>query len=227
MKKILVAGLAAALVASALAVPASAQKKKKPKPPVPVATTFFMHGNYPAGEMDGAEWFANTAQGAAAEPMAMDATEPSGDQTKSQNVFSPGLNDNCSGLPLAYPTWIGKMQGTITGDVKLTAHFMSVPGDVTVRIWADVAPFTCNDAYPAPIAETTLTMPSGQGAVEVTFPGINAAVVSHIILQINAPDAGSGYGGQLGRVLYDSTTNPTKLELSCLPAAGASSCVPS
>lgn len=228
MKKIVVAGLAAALVAGALTGPAAAQKKKKkPKPPAPVATTFYMHGNYPFGELDGAEWFVNTAQGTVTDPMLMDPTEPAGGNSKSQNVFSPALNDNCSGLPIAYPTWQGKVSGTITGDMKLTAYFTSLPGTVTARVWADVAAFTCNDAYPTPIAEATIDMPNGQGAVEITFPGINAAVTSHIILQINAPDAGSGYGGQIGRVMYDSTTNTTMLEFLCLPAAGATSCVPS
>lgn len=226
MKKVLITLIAASLVAGALAAPAAAgKKKKKPKGPAPVATTFYMHGSHPLGELDGAQWLADTLQGAAAEPMKMDGTPPSGTQTKSQNVFSPALNDQCSGLPIAFPTWQGAMSGTITGDAKLTAHFLSAPGTILVRMWSDVAVFTCNDAYPEPFAEAEIQLPSGQGAVEVMFEDLNVPVTAHVIVEIVAL-SGTDYKGQIGRVLYDSTSAETKFEFLCVPASGTS-CLPS
>ena len=54
LKRMLVVGLAAGLVAGALAMPADAKKTKKPAAAAPVATTMYMHGPSPLGEADGA-----------------------------------------------------------------------------------------------------------------------------------------------------------------------------
>ncbi len=200
------------LVAS-MATVSEAKPKAKP-----VKTTLYMHGNYPVGEVDGADWLAN-----ATPPMAMDPNEPTDAQPKSMTFFNPALNDQCSGLPLGFATWVGPLAGTITGDAKLTAHFVSAPGTIKARIWVDTPVFSCNDAFIPPAAEVDVTLPAGPGSVEIVFPKLKLKGTYNIMIELLAY-SGADYKGQVGRVLYDSTSYATSLEFMCTPAKG-NSCV--
>ena len=215
MKKTLIVALALSLVAGALAMPAAAKKKAKP-----VSTTLYAHGPSTAGEVDGAVWVTETGK----PPLTLDATEPAAGLPKSQNFFSPGLNDQCTGLPLAFPTFQGDLSGTIVGDVTMTAHFVSAPSKVLARIWTDVPNFSCNDAYVEPASEVEVDVPAGQSEVEIVFPGLKQEALSWVLVEILAP-SGTDYKGQVGRLLYDSADAATRLEFNCIPASGKS-CTP-
>lgn len=218
MKKALTVALSLCLVAGALSLPAAAKKKKAK----PVATTLYAHGPSPLGEVDGAAWFSEL--GAGKPPLTLDGTEPAAGTPKSQNFFSPALNDQCTGLPVAFPTFQGDLVGTIVGDATLTAHFVSAPSKILARIWTDVPNFSCNDAYVAPASEVEVDVPAGQSEVEIVFPGLKQTATSWVLVEILAP-SGADYKGQVGRLLYDSATAATRLEFNCIPASG-SSCTP-
>ena len=217
MKKTLIVALSLSLVAGALALPATAKKKAKP-----VATTLYAHGPSQFGEVDGAMWFSEL--GAGKPPLTLDATEPADGTPKSQFFMSPGLNDQCTGLPVAFPTFQGDLSGTIVGDVTMTAHFLSAPSKILARLWTDVPNFSCNDAYVAPASEVEVDVPAGQSEVEIVFPGLKQKALSWVLIEILAP-SGPDYKGQLGRILYDSTDAATRLEFNCIPASGKS-CTP-
>ena len=221
MKRALTVVVALSLVGGLIAAPASAKKKKKKAKPV--ATTYYMHGPTTVGEVDGANWFSNL--GAAPSPFTMDETEPTDPVPDSMTFTNPALNDQCTGLPAAFPSFQGNLAGTIKGDATLTAHFASAPGTIKARIWADVPMFSCNDAYIEPASEVDVELPSGQGEVEIVFPDLNLKAVTGISVEILAP-SGTDWGGQVGRLLYDSPAALTRLEFNCIPASGKS-CVPS
>lgn len=216
MKKALILVLSLSLVAGALALPASAKKKKAK----PVATTLYAHGPSAAGEVDGAVWVTEVGK----PPLTLDATEPAAGLPKSQNFFSPALNDQCTGLPLAFPTFQGDLSGTIIGDVTMTAHFVSAPSKVLARIWTDVPNFSCNDGYVEPASEVEVDVPAGKSEVEIVFPDMKQKALSWVLVEILAP-SGSDYRGQVGRLLYDSADAATRLEFNCIPASGKS-CTP-
>ena len=219
MKRFVVLALVLGLIAGSLAGPAAAGKKKKKAKPV--ATTMWMHGQNPIGELDGVQWFDEGAGGRST--MTLDGEEPTG-STKSMNFFSPGLNDQCTGLPLAFPTFDGDMAGTIKGDAKLFLNFASAPGELVARIWADQPVFTCNDAYVEPAAEVTFSVPPGQNEVEVVFEDLDLPVTHWVLIEVLAL-SGTDYKGQVGRLLYDSPDAPSRIEFDCIPASGAS-CLP-
>ncbi|HVF53324.1 MAG TPA: hypothetical protein VNC78_06910 [Actinomycetota bacterium] len=218
MKRSLATVICTLMVLTCVASPALAAKKKKPAAK-PVATTLYMHGNYPAGEVDGVDWLANSVP-----PMSMDTTPGSEPFPRSMTIFNPLLNDQCSGIPLAFPTWVGNITGTIVGDAKITAHFLSAPGTITARIWVDTPVMSCNDAYIPPASEVDFALPSGQGSVEIVFPNLKLTAQANVMIEILSY-SGTGYKGQVGRVLYDSASAETKLEFSCIPASGTS-CAP-
>lgn len=224
IKRLVTLGLAASLVTGALVMPAEAKKKKsKPKAAAPVATTMYMHGPSQFGEIDGAQWFADGF--APVSPMTLDGVAPTDGQAKSMNYFQPALNDQCTGLPVAFPTFSGNLVGTIVGDAKLTLNFLSAPATIKARLWTDVPVFSCNDAYVEPASEVDVVIPGGQSKVEVVFPGLNLPATTSILIEVLAY-SGTDYKGQLGRLLYDSTTADSKIEFGCVPASGSSSCLP-
>ncbi|HVF53382.1 MAG TPA: hypothetical protein VNC78_07200 [Actinomycetota bacterium] len=223
MKKLVALILAVMVVNGLVASSALAKKPKKPKV-APVATTMWAHGPSQFGELDGIQWVANTFP--TTSPLTFDGVEPTGGTAKSQSFAMPAINSQCTGTPIANPVFQGNVTGRITGDVKVIAHFLSAPGTITARLWVDTAIFQCNDAYVAPTSEVEVTLPSGQGESEIVFPGLDITATSLITVQILAEDVANGYQGQLGRLLYDSTDAPTRVEFSCIPASGAS-CLPS
>lgn len=219
MRKFLIATLVAGLVAGMVVSPATAGKKKKKAKPV--ATTLYFHGSAPFGEADGVQWFAD---GTGTPPGTLTPDEPTDAQPKSQNFFSPALNDQCTGLPLAFPTFQGSLEGKIVGDVKLFANFLSAPATVTARLWTDVPVFSCNEAYVEPASEVQVDVPPGNNEVEIVFEDLDLPSQAWVLVEILAP-SGTDYRGQVGRLLYDSTSAATRLEFQCVPSSG-SSCVP-
>lgn len=219
MRRVVIVGLVLGLLAGALTPAEAAKKKKKKKKPVPV--TFYMHGPSQLGEVDGVQWVADGLPNSS--PLTMDTTEPTGSQTKSMNYFSPPFNDQCTGLPLAFPTFVGKLKGTIVRDATMTAYFTGAPATVTARIWADVLPFqACNDEYIEPAAEVQAEVAAGDNApVEFVFPKLKLVAKDSIMIEILVP-SGAGYRGQVGRLLYDSASSQTKLDFKCLPRSGKS-----
>lgn len=216
MKKLLTLVMVFGLIAGALVTPGVAAKKKAK----PVKTTLYMHGQSPSGEVDGAQWAADGFSPQS--PLTLDAEEPSDPLTKSMNYFSPGLNDQCTGLPLAFPTFMGPLVGTIKGDAKMTLHFASAPATIKARIWADIGAFSaCNDNYIEPASEVDVEIPAGQNAVEVTFPKLKLKAMSFIMIEVLAL-SGTDYKGELGRLLYDSSSAPTSITFKCIPAKGKS-----
>ena len=214
----LVALVAVGIVVCSLAASAAvAAGKKKAKP---VLTTMYAHGPSQVGEIDGAMWVASVFP--TTSPLTLDAEEPPGELAKSQSIATPAINSQCTGTPIANPVFEGRLQGKITGDLKLVAHFLSAPGTITARLWTDIPIFGCNDAYTQPDAIAEVTLPSGQGEVEAVFADLNLVAKSQITIQILAEDVVNGYEGQVGRLLYDSTDAPTRLEFKCIPARGSS-----
>lgn len=212
MKRFLTLLLVVGLVASALALPAAAKKAK------PVKTTLYFHGHSPVGEpdgLDGALAGAVTGTGYAT----MDTTEPSGPAPKSMTVVSyvGGPNTTCAGSFLS-PVWIGKMSGTVVGNVKVTFDAISTPtGKVDVQLYPDLGSFGCDLTAPA---QVRVDLPSGPGQVEAVIKGVKLPVVGSLMVQIT-PVISSPF---LSRVLYDSPEFPSKIEFSCIPAAAAKSC---
>ena len=201
MKKLFGLLVAGVLVAS-IAVPAVAGKAK------PVKTTLYLHGNTPIGEAG--EEASNLSDGAI---MTMDTTEPSGPIPKSFGVFQP-FNESCVGNPL-FASWQGMFKGTIVGPIKLTAHFVSPPTQVRVRLWNDVAFMSCTssaagtDAYVDPLFEEVIDIPAGHNAVEYLFKNKKLKVMGNLVLEISQASPASQ-----GRVLYDSPDMASSLEFS-------------
>lgn len=228
MKRIVVLGLVTAVAVGALGVPAEAKKKKpKPTPPAPVAvpTTMYMDGTTQAGEQE-------TANAAPARPgtyLTLGKEAGSGEKSHGIPSYSVGPNNRCAGNSL-FPVFVGPATGTIRGDVKVTFEAASTPGGkAEVRIWPDLAAQACNDTYPEPAGSVVVDLPTGRGAVEATIPGVDFAAAQGIMIQITgvagtanppAPTIPPFYA----RAYYG--TDASKVEFQCIPAGGASSCLP-
>lgn len=208
MKKVLALALAATLFAL-VAPPAGAAKRAKP-----VTTSLYLHGDAPLGDVDGVLWLAEDYQNQ------MSPDEPEGSTPKSWRLGTTGLNTQCTGLPLGFPTWIGSVSGTITGKPKLHAHFVSPPTNVTARIWVDVPMFSCNEGYIPPNSEVVASVPAGHSEVEIEFDSMRVRANSWVLIELLASGA-----GQQGRILYDSADMASMLEFQCIPARGKN-CTP-
>jgi len=217
MKRSMVLVVAFALIFSSLAAPATAKKKKAK----PVATTFFLHGNAPVGDL--VELGSNVAEGTV---MTMDATEPTQPVPSSMGYSPPWGNAQCVGNPL-FPSWEGKLAGKVVGDVKFMANFAGPPGTAIARIWTDVPFSSCTselagvDAYVEPLAEVEVEVPAGQNEVEILFENINVKVAANMIVEIHNVQPTN-----LGRVLYDSPSFASRLEFDCIPASGKACVTP-
>lgn len=217
MKKILATSVALVLVAGALGAPAVAgKKKKKPAAPQPVPTTLFFHGSETAGEADIVNNFPTGSM------LSMDATEPEGGQSKSFPILDAVVtpNEACSGSPL-FPSWAATMSGQVTGDVKVTFSTIASAGNVDVELFVDAPPLSCNDTYIEPAAETTVDLPVGGGTVEAVLQGVDVPVGGILTIMVNPRNRDAP---AVGRILYDSTADPSKVEFLCTPAAGKTSC---
>jgi hypothetical protein len=214
MRRTLVLMLVMALAMGTLGA-AEAAKKKKKKGPKPVATTMYMHGHTPLGEVDGLVWLTDDTF-----VMTMDGVEPDGSGSSMAWHAEAAVpwNTECTGLPVGFPTWVGNVNGQIVGDVTVKVFGMGNAETVTARLWADVTVFNCNDAYVPPLAEVEFE--SAAGEAEVVFPGINVTAGTHIMIEFVGPTP------SLGRVEYDSADAATQVTFGCIPPAGAKSCLP-
>lgn len=168
----------------------------------PKKVTLYLHGAHPLGEMDGADWFANGTP-----PMSMSKDKPTEQVPRHMTLGTPGLNTNCSGLPLGFPTWVGNISGTITGDAILTINTVSAAQNITARLWVNTPVFSCNDAYIAPNSEVLVQIPAGQNEVKVKFPKLKLKAAGLIMIEL--------VGTPRGRVLYDSPSAASALTINC------------
>jgi len=207
MRKVAVAAVALVLVSGLSATPAQAGRK-------PVTTVLYLHGDYPVGDF--IEWITMPLDAA---PMQMDPTEPAAGPPKSM-TYSPVIGKtSCAGNQL-FPTWEGRVAGTITSDVKLTATFVAPPSQVRARLWLDV-PYGegCVGDYKPPVAEATIAVPPGRNEVEIVLKGAKGKKVGYkMMLELDAPAQSQG------RVMYDSRDFATALEFTCVPFAGDKTC---
>ena len=217
MRKSLAIAVVLALVVGAMSVPASAGKKKKKKKATSVPVTLFLHGSETLGEVDMGN---NISAGGTLLPM--DITEPTGTSSKSFPILDlvATPNEACSGSPL-FPSWSGNMIGRVTGDVKVVFNTIASAGSVDVELFADAGPLACNETYIEPAAEVTVDLPAGAGTVEAVIEGVDFEVLRNLVVMINPRNLDAP---AVGRVLYDSETDASRVELVCTPASGATSC---
>lgn len=216
MKKTFAVAVVLALIVGALSAPALAGKKKKKPVPLPVPVTLFFHGSETAGEAD----IANNAPTGALLPM--DTTEPSGTTSKSFPILDAVAtpNESCSGSPL-FPSWTTALSGRVTGDVKVVFNTIASAGTVDVELFVDAGPLSCNDTYIEPVAETTVDLPPGTGTVEAVIQGVDFPVGAVLTVMVNPKNLDAPAAG---RILYDSSTDASHIELTCTPNAGATAC---
>lgn len=217
---IMVLGLVFGGVTSAEA----AKKKRKP-----VKTTLYLHGAHPVGEANLPDSWLNDLY------HEMNTTEPDAAEPKSQFVtnYLVGPNPRCSGNGLL-PVWRAAMSGTISGDVKATLHTAATPGArVVVELYPDGAggcttdnPVSQSDAWVEPVAAVIVDVPPGHGVLDITFEGVKAEVLSHLLFQVK-PDVEVTTPDELFapgqvRLLYDSVDMASNIEIPCIPASGKS-----
>lgn len=235
-KKLIVLGILVGLLAGALAAPATAKKKKPKKPPAPAAqpvpTTMFLEGTAATGEQDAGQPVVSGVPGVP-DASYLKLTKEAGSGEKSMGIvsYSAGPNNSCGGNSL-FPVFVGELAGQVTGDLKVTFEAVGTPSSqVEVRVWPDLpatpaAPI-CNDAYVEPAGKVVVDLPSSRGPVEAVIPGVDFTSTGTVMVQLTAI-AGAPTAPSVppfyGRVYYGLEN--TKVEFSCLPAAGAASCLP-
>lgn len=224
MKKTFTLIVLAALVATTVAMPAVAKKKAKP-----VATSLYLHGTQPAGEL---ESFVPVVHENLLE---MDASLPtSNEKSKQITNYSAGPNTLCAGNNL-FPAWIGEASGKVLGDTKFVFTSIGSPGLVDIRVWADIPGGTdfCNEGYLEPQAQALgVPLPAGEADVEAMLEGGPFEVSSTLLVQISPSTvdvAGTQRPGSnmfFSRIEYDSEGHPSALSFRCKPPAGRKSCTP-
>ena len=219
MKKSTIAVLAIALIAASLAVaPAHAKKKAVP-------TTLYFHGTQYVGETeipDGINGIYRT----------MDATEPADPAPKSVFLAAVGAagngtpNPQCAGNPL-FPVWVGDVNGTIVGDLKVSLDSVSLPvTKVDVRVWGFGPGLAACDSgetegYVEPFAEARVDVPPGPGTIEAVLENVKFKTSGKLLIQFTPVLEGP----TATRMLYDSTSTVSQIEFTCIPAGGAA-CTP-
>ncbi|MFP5352292.1 MAG: hypothetical protein ACLGIB_07005 [Actinomycetota bacterium] len=221
MKRLLIVGLLAGLVASSLLSPAAAGKKKKAKP---VATTLYLHGTERFGEMESFSVVSDAY-------LSMDPTKPTGTDSKSKGItnYGVGPNTRCAGNTL-FPTYVGELSGAVKGDMKVVLNTIATPGAaVEIRVWPDIASLLCDSAtsadYVEPAASVVVPLTPGQGTVEAVLEDVDFAAAASLMLQVS-PATMDVAGTQrplppfVGRLLYDSEAAPSSISFSCTPSSG-------
>ena len=168
------------------------------------ATTLYFHGAHLAGEVDTAETFLAFSY------MGMDSEEPTSPAPKS--VTYGWGNTDCVGNRL-HPVWLGQVSGTIVGDVKVVFDSASYSQDIDVRIWTDVNQMLCNESYFEPRLETTVTVPQGRETVTAVLKNSKLPVKHFLMVQISPTFVGGDTPG-FGRILYDSSAAPSRVEFT-------------
>lgn len=184
--------------------------------PDPVDVTMYMHG-------EGDRYVDETSYELAGPPKTMDREEPTGSDFDSMQLlnYALGPNPNCAGNSL-FPVWTGFLgEGTMVGEATVTLHVLgSTGGDVTVNVWADVTGQACNDSYPTPDATADVTLPPGDGSVEVTLPTDGLDPDFSIMVQVQPTPSDTPLAHTpttQARVLYDGADVQTSIALTCQP----------
>jgi len=204
------------LAAAAVLVAGAGHAATAAPAPKPQKKTFYLHGSTPFGNLDRNPVDAGT-------PLAMDTKKPTGTQDKYYGTYGAvaSPNSQCAGSPF-YPGWSAPLGGKLVGKATVTFWAVSSGGNAKFQLFNDVTESACNEAYPGPIGEATVALPSGPSPqkVTVTFPvSSKLKVVSTLLLQIQ-----SGAGPELEAVVYDSTASPASLSITCLPKTGKKAC---
>lgn len=218
MRKTLVVLLALGLLAGLLAAPGSAAKKKKKAKPV--AHTFYLHGTETFGEAE----IPDGVGTAIFKPM--DETEPSAAEPKSMFVtnYMAGPNTACSGNNL-FPTWGGRIAGTVTGDITLYLNAATHPANnLQIDIFAD-ATGGCESSlgstgFVPPVASQVVSLAPGLGENEIVFEDVKFEAMANITIMVTPSDLGTN--PTQARLLYDSTDFASRVEFTCIPASGKS-----
>lgn len=207
-----VAALSASLAGTSVAA------VKKPAPPKPVTLTYYFHGTNTLGNQDQA-LVGGTGL------MKMDAIKPTGSGDKSFVFYAAATSPNskCAGNSL-FPNWVGAASGTATGVATVT-FFAQGSGSANVQLFADTDGQACNDAYPTPLGEATVALPPSAGLVTVKIPIAKVGktpgkLSSSFTVQIQAVQPVPS----VNRVLYDSTTSPSSVTITCIPKVGKKTC---
>jgi hypothetical protein len=219
MKKALVTAIVLGLIASAFGISAHAKKAK----PAPV--TLYFHGNEYVGEVE-------IPDGVNGIYRQMDATESTDPAPKSVFLLAGGAagngtpNPTCAGNPL-FPVWVGDVNGTIVGDLKVSLDAVSLPATkVDVRVWGFVPGIGACDSqgtegYVDPMSETRVDVPPGAGTIEAVLKNTKFKAEGRLMVQFTPVLEGP----TATRMLYDSSTTVSQIEFKCVPAEG-SSCTP-
>ena len=160
--------------------------------------------------------------------MTMDATKPTDAQPKSMGItnYAGGPNTHCAGNGL-FPVWVGNLAGQVVGPIKVTFDAVSSGETLLVRVWPDIDALSCNESYPTPAAQTTVAVPAGPATVTATVPNTATgfAAQEDLMVQISPLDA-APITPFLGRVQYDGTSDPSKVQFSycAAPVNPASPC---
>jgi hypothetical protein len=208
MKKLLMLGVIAGLLASSLAGSALAAKK---------TTTLFLHGKGPVKPVQEAYINENWLDSMW---MTMDATEPTSAEPSSIFVtnYFRGPNTDCDGNGLL-PIWKGTYAGKFKGDVKVTLHTIATPvAPMVVSLYADPSgtcavsgnPAIPDQEAPKPVAQTQVDVAPGPGETVVTFKKVKFQAIGSLGLQLHIPTATTP--GQV-RVLFDSAQFPSNVSL--------------
>ncbi|MFN2389827.1 MAG: hypothetical protein ABR575_09525 [Actinomycetota bacterium] len=212
MKKLLMLGVIAALVASSLAATAVAAKKT-----TITETKLFLHGKGPVKPVQEAyineNWLDDVW-------MTMDATEPTAAEPSSIFVtnYFRGPNTDCDGNGLL-PVWKGDFARKFKGKVKVTLHTLATPvAPMVVSLYADPTgtctsagtPATPPSEAPKPVAQAQVEVAPGHALTEITFKKVKFKAIGSLALQLHIPTQTTP--GQV-RVLFDSFDYASSISL--------------
>lgn len=185
--------------------------------PKPVKMTYYLHGAQQLGDVEQSLAFSDA--------LTMDKTKPSGAQERSKQVvnYTAGPNDQCTNNTF-FPFWDGAVSGTLKGTATVTLFTTASPGsELKVRLF-NTPEGGCNDAYEAPIAEKTVTVPQGDGKVVVALDIKRRAKPIKGVLRLLASNTGDLGDVSQVRVRYDAVSAPSSLAFTCEPKPGKKAC---
>jgi hypothetical protein len=200
--------------------------------PGPIDVTYHLHGDDAAALVDENAY----ADGGI---LTMDRTAPEGDfESQQLKNYAQGPNARCAGNGL-WPVWTGFMgKGTAVGEGTLAFDVVaSTPGPVTVDVFTDVTGQACNEAYPEPVASTTVTLPAGSGRVEAVLDLDGVAPGAYLMVQLRPADSPNAQPNPVpnpgapiwpgavlpmdplaqARILYDGADYDATLTFTCQP----------
>jgi hypothetical protein len=212
MKRTLVL-LTAVCVAAGLTQAATAAAPK----PKPVTATYYFHSASALGNQD-----QSPVNGGL---MSADKKKPTGTSDKNFVFYGLGASPNtqCAGNSL-FPNWVAPATGNLTGTAKVTIYGQG-SGVVKVQIFADVEAQACNDAYPTPLAEASVTLPAAPGPVTVSLPiakfgkspgKVSSSFTVQLLPTLVPPS--------VQRAIYDSVASPSSVTVTCIPKPGKKTC---